>query len=126
MSCTHLPWLSTGSTLRQITFAPRSANCFSRPATAPSSVVQTGVKSLGWENRTAQLSPIQSWKLITPLVVSAMKSGATSLMRSDMFDQPFWSYRLIYRTTYLDVYSRSDVSQQPVTLVPEISCFATL
>ena len=32
---------------------------FSR-AHSPSSVVQTGVKSLGWEKSTAQLSPIHS------------------------------------------------------------------
>src|SRR4051812_6007838 len=37
-----------------------------------------GVKSRGWENRTAQLSPIQSWNLIRPSVVSASKSGAVS------------------------------------------------
>ena len=50
----------------------------------PSSVVQTGVKSFGCENRMAQPSPIHSWKWIVPWVVSAVKSGATSLMRSDM------------------------------------------
>src|SRR5579864_57507 len=48
---------------------------------APSSVVQTGVKSLGWENKIAQPSPIHSWKRIVPCVVSAVKSGAVSLMR---------------------------------------------
>src|SRR5487761_1155976 len=42
----------------------------------PSSVVQTGVKSLGCENRTAHESPIQSWKAILPWVVFASKSGA--------------------------------------------------
>ena len=40
--------------------------------------MQTGVKSFGCENRTAQESPIQSWKLIGPSVVSASKSGAVS------------------------------------------------
>ncbi len=49
-----------------MTFAPRCVNCCSRPATAPSSVVQTGVKSLGWEKRTAQPSPIHSWKWMVP------------------------------------------------------------
>src|SRR6185369_14397027 len=44
----------------------------------------TGVKSLGWENRIAQPFPIHSWKLIVPWVVSAVKFGASSLMRSDM------------------------------------------
>ncbi len=47
----------------------------------PSAVVQTGVKSFGWLNSTAQPSPIQSWKRIRPSVVSASKSGAVSLMR---------------------------------------------
>ena len=37
----------------------------------PSSVVHTGVKSLGWENSTAQALPIQSWNVIFPCVVSA-------------------------------------------------------
>ena len=60
----------------------------SRSATAPSSVVQTGVKSLGCENSTAQLSPIHSWKWMVPCVVSAVKSGATSLIRSDIVDLP--------------------------------------
>ena len=43
--------------------------------------MQTGVKSFGWLNSTAQPSPIQSWKLIGPAVVSAVKSGAVSLSR---------------------------------------------
>ena len=42
--------------------------------------MQTGVKSFGCENRTAQESPIQSWNLIGPSVVWASKSGAVSLM----------------------------------------------
>ena len=36
---------------------------------APSSVVQTGVKSFGCETITAQLPPSHSWKLIRPSVV---------------------------------------------------------
>ena len=40
--------------------------------------MHTGVKSFGCENRTAQESPIQSWKWILPSVVSASKSGAVS------------------------------------------------
>ena len=32
----------------------------------------------------AQLSPIQSWKLIVPWVVSAVKFGASELILSDM------------------------------------------
>ena len=42
--------------------------------------VGTGVKSLGCENSTAQLLPIQSWKRILPCVVCASKSGAVSLI----------------------------------------------
>ena len=42
--------------------------------------MQTGVKSRGCENSTAQLSPIHSWKLISPSVVCAVKSGAVSPM----------------------------------------------
>src|SRR5690606_41363554 len=51
------------------------------PAIVPASGWHTGVKFLGCENRTAQPFPIQSWKLIVPWVVSAVKSGAVSLMR---------------------------------------------
>jgi hypothetical protein len=47
-------------------------------------VVQTGVKSLGCEKRMAHLSPIHSWKRIFPSVVSAVKSGASSPIRTDM------------------------------------------
>ncbi len=84
MSFAHFAWFSTGSTLSPMIFAPRFANSSSSAAIEPSSVVHTGVKSLGCENRTAHPSPIQSWKWIVPCVVSAVKSGATSLMRSDI------------------------------------------
>src|SRR5579863_3932462 len=80
MSTAHLLWLLTGSTLRPMILTLRLANSGCRPAMVPSSVVHTGVKSLGCENRTAQPSPIQSWKWIVPCVVSAVKSGATSLI----------------------------------------------
>src|SRR5215472_9882265 len=43
-----------------------------------------GVKSFGWENRMAQPSPIHSWKLMVPCEVSALKLGASSLMRNDI------------------------------------------
>src|SRR2546423_3832555 len=46
----------------------------------PSSVVQTGVKSLGCEKSTAHELPIHSWKRIGPSVVCASKSGAVSPM----------------------------------------------
>lgn len=45
-------------------------------AKAPSSVVHTGVKSAGCENRMAHLSPIHLWKSISPRVVLALKLGA--------------------------------------------------
>ena len=45
-------------------------------ANAPSSVVHTGVKSAGCENRIAHLSPIHLWKSISPWVVLALKLGA--------------------------------------------------
>src|SRR5947207_5971689 len=62
-------------------FVLRFANSGCSLAMYPSSVVQTGVKSFGCENRIAQPSPIQLWKLMVPCVVSAVKSGAVSLMR---------------------------------------------
>src|SRR6478672_9182782 len=82
MSSDHLEWRSTGSTERPISLTPRLSNSGFSLANAPSSVVQTGVKSLGCENSIAQLLPIQSWNLILPSVVSASKSGATA---------PIWS-----------------------------------
>src|ERR1700744_1626435 len=78
MSSDHLACLSTGSTERPISLTPRLSNSGFSFASAPSSVVQTGVKSFGCENNSAQLLPIQSWNLILPSVVSASKSGATA------------------------------------------------
>ena len=72
----------TPSTLIPMTLQLQAAKSFCNPATTPSSVVHTGVKSLGREKIIAQPSPIQSWKLIPPFVVSAVKSGAVSLMQS--------------------------------------------
>ena len=46
--------------------------------------MQTGVKSLGWLNSTPHDSPSQSWKLISPWVVEAVKSGAVSPRRMAM------------------------------------------
>ncbi len=79
---------STPSTEMPITLVPRFFHSSPSLATAPNSVVHTGVKSLGWENRIAQLSPIHSWKRIGPWLVSASKSGTTSLMRRDMVVLP--------------------------------------
>ena len=74
-------WASRLSTLRLSTFAPRRSNSPLIRAISPSSVVQTGVKSLGCENSTPQLSPSHSWKDSGPSVVSAVKSGASSPSR---------------------------------------------
>ena len=69
MSFDHFSWSVTASTLMPITLVLRLSNSDFIPATAPSSVVHTGVKSLGCENRIAQPLPIQSWNLIGPWVV---------------------------------------------------------
>src|SRR5271165_489172 len=84
MSFDQRLWSSTGSTLSPMILVLRLSNSGLRPAMYPSSVVHTGVKSLGCENRIAHLSPIQSWKWILPSVVSAVKSGASSPMRMAM------------------------------------------
>src|SRR5918998_1577328 len=78
MSPAHFAWLSTGSTESPMIFTSRRSNSGLILAMYPSSVVQTGVKSRGCENRTAQLSPIQSCQWISPSVVWAVKSGAVS------------------------------------------------
>src|ERR1700730_14940686 len=81
MSPAHLPCDVTSSTERPMSLVSRLSNSALALEKAPSSVVQTGVKSLGWEKSTPQLSPRYSWKLIVPSVVSAVKSGATSPRR---------------------------------------------
>src|SRR5207253_10817508 len=84
MSFDHLLWSSTGSAESPMIFVLRRSNSLFIFAMVPSSVVHTGVKSLGCENSTAHLSPIHSWKRILPSVVSASKSGAISLMAKVM------------------------------------------
>src|SRR5215467_6477667 len=84
MSSDHLACRSTGSTERPISLMPRLSNSGFNFASAPSSVVHTGVKSLGCENSIAQLLPIQSWNLILPSVVSASKFGASAPIGSAM------------------------------------------
>src|SRR5882724_4206213 len=69
---------SSGSTDRPTTLTLRWSNSGLSAETRPSSVVHTGVKSLGCENRTPQLLPRNLWKLIGPSVLSAVKSGASS------------------------------------------------
>src|SRR5215471_5378515 len=84
MSPTHLAWLLTGSTLSPMILQLRFSNSGCSPAIYPSSVVQTGVKSFGWENRIAQPLPTHSWKSIVPRVVSAVKFRASELILNDM------------------------------------------
>src|SRR6185436_18265300 len=91
MSFDQRLWSSTGSTLKPMILQFRLSNSDFKPAMYPSSVVHTGVKSLGWEKRIAQPLPIQSWKLICPCVVSAVKFGASLLIRSDI--APPWLRR---------------------------------
>ena len=78
MSAAHSSWLSIGSTETAMIFTLRRSNSGLILAMYPSSVVHTGVKSFGCEKSTAHESPIHSWKLIVPSVVSASKSGAVS------------------------------------------------
>src|SRR5882672_9464327 len=78
MSFDHRLWLSTGSTLSPIIFVWRLSKSGLSFAMYPNSVVHTGVKSFGWENRTPHDDPSHSWKRIRPSVVSASKSGARS------------------------------------------------
>src|SRR5512144_943477 len=78
MSLTH-PWCeSRGSTLTARNFTFRLVNSLLILATAPSSVVQTGVKSAGCEKSTPQLSPSHWWKFTSPSVLCAVKLGAVS------------------------------------------------
>src|SRR6266508_2750047 len=78
MSLAHFEWDVTGSTLNPMILTLRLSNSGLILAMYPSSVVQTGVKSLGWEKSTPQELPSHSWNRIFPCVVSASKSGAVS------------------------------------------------
>src|ERR687895_68431 len=89
MSFAHPSWSPVESTDRPMILTPRRSNSGLIFAMYPSSVVHTGVKSFGCEKSTAQESPIQSWKLIGPSVVSAWKSGAVSLICSAIVLLPF-------------------------------------
>src|SRR3981189_2380318 len=75
MSLAHLLWSSTGSADRPMILVLRLSNSDFSLAMAPSSVVQTGVKSLGCENRIAHLSPIHLWKSIGPSGVLRLEIG---------------------------------------------------
>src|SRR5690348_18392393 len=84
MSLAQSLWSSTESTDRPMILTLRLSNSGLSRAIVPSSVVQTGVKSLGCENSTAHELPIQSWNLSLPSVVCASKSGAVSPILNDM------------------------------------------
>src|SRR5678816_1042180 len=90
MSAAQRAWLSTGSTDRPSTLTPRLSNSGFRRATAPNSVVQTGVKSFGCENSTTHLPSAHSWKCRGPSVESWVKSGAMSLSFKVMERLLFW------------------------------------
>src|SRR6266850_8310447 len=81
MSFAQRLWSSTESTLTPMILVFRLSNSDLMRAMYPSSVVHTGVKSLGWENRTAHELPIHWWKSIGPSVVCAVKFGASSPIR---------------------------------------------
>ena len=66
MSNSHRRWDSTGFTDNPMTLVPRRSNSPLSLATAPSSVVQTGVKSAGWLNSTPQEPSSHSWNRIGP------------------------------------------------------------
>src|SRR4051794_41786432 len=75
MSGVQRRWFSTESTEIAIGLVLRAANSLESAAVRPSSVVQTGVKSAGWLNSTAQEPAFQSWKDSRPCVGSAGKGG---------------------------------------------------
>jgi hypothetical protein len=96
------PWCdSSESTEMPMSFTPRLSNSGLRPASAPSSVVQTGVKSAGWEKNSAQLSPFHSRKLMVPSVVSAVKSGNSSPKRIVVIVGLSKGSRIEYPTEYV-------------------------
>jgi hypothetical protein len=85
-----------------VVFTLRFSNSLASFAVNPSSVVQTGVKSAGWENSTPQLSPSHSWNLIRPRLDSCSKSGAMSPRRRLMMHAPqfVWMARSDLRLRY--------------------------
>src|SRR5262245_3705232 len=96
MSLIHFLCDSNGSTLTAMTFTFLRANSFLILATAPSSVVQTGVKSAGCENRTPQPPASHWWKLTSPSVVCAVKSGAISPNRSAIMLSGFLTFNTYF------------------------------
>ena len=66
------------STERPISLMPFASNSLERRPNSVSSVEQTGVKSAGWEKRSAHFPSRQAEKVSSPWVVIAVKSGAGS------------------------------------------------
>src|SRR6516165_6400328 len=118
MSPAHPLWDSTESTEMPINLVLRLSNSGLALENAPSSVVQTGVKSFGWEKRIPQLSPSHSWKLMLPSVVSAVKSGAVSPIARAM-PSPFSVLLLCSRS---DLGSKETLPARP----PKVDRFGRL
>jgi hypothetical protein len=65
-------WIASGRySTRPIICTPRASNSGFNFAKAPSSVVQTGVKSAGCENNTVHFPVMNLWKSRSPCVVFA-------------------------------------------------------
>jgi len=71
-------WLAVSLQLRAATLTPRLSNSALNASTEPSSVVQTGVKSAGYEKRTAQEHSMNLCHSILPCVDSASPLMKTS------------------------------------------------
>src|SRR5690606_19214198 len=78
MSRAHFAWSVAPSTLSPSTFTLRRSNSPLSFATAPSSVVHTGVKSFGWLKGTAQDPWMWLYRWMGPSVESWVKSRAMS------------------------------------------------
>src|SRR5690606_12304230 len=81
MSLIQFLWESALSTEIAIAFTLRFLNSGSSFAVRPSSVVQTGVKSAGCENKTTHAAPAESWNLMGQIEVSCSKSGTETPKR---------------------------------------------
>src|SRR6516164_8732823 len=125
MSPDHFLWLSIGSTDKPRILTPRLSNSGLSRAIVPSSVVQTGVKSFGCENSTAQLLPIQSWKRILPSVVSASKSGAVSLI-CRAINTSLWDVCCVSAHMYGAAGANASLAHDPLRLAQQASMPALL
>mmetsp|Transcript_98669 Transcript_98669/g.318149 ORF Transcript_98669/g.318149 Transcript_98669/m.318149 type:complete len:239 (-) Transcript_98669:348-1064(-) len=82
MSALQAACVSTGSQEMAMSFTRRSRKLGARTSLRPSSVVQTGVKSLGWLKRMVQgasgSQSRNSWKSNSPCVVRQKKFGISA------------------------------------------------